>query len=65
VISVEEPDLLSDDPTRILMRQFMGAIAQYEKTMIVRKLRGARARVRQLKGRREGAKPYGYYPGEN
>jgi DNA invertase Pin-like site-specific DNA recombinase len=64
LIAVEEPDLCKDDPTRILLRQFMGAIAQYEKTMIVRKLRGARQRVKAKTGRCEGRKPYGFYDGE-
>ena len=46
LISVCEPDLLQADPTRVLMRQIFGAIAQYEKAMIVAKLRGARQRIR-------------------
>ena len=45
LLSVAEPDLLQDDPSRKLMRQIFGAIAEYEKTMIVLKLRGARMRV--------------------
>jgi len=64
LISVAEPDLLSDDPTRKLMRQFMGAIAEWEKSMIVRKLRAARSRMKAKTGRCEGRKPYGAYPGE-
>lgn len=64
LISVTEPDLLQDDPTRKLMRQFMGAIAEWEKSMIVRKLRAARNRVKAKTGRCEGAKPYGYFEGE-
>lgn len=64
LISVTEPDLLQNDPTRILMRQIFGAIAQYEKTMIVAKLRGARQRVKAKQGRCEGRKPYGFYAGE-
>src|SRR5690242_1390791 len=59
LISVAEPDLLQDDPSRKLMRQIFGAIAEYEKTMIVLKLRGARMRMRAKTGRCEGAKPYG------
>jgi DNA invertase Pin-like site-specific DNA recombinase len=51
LISVAEPDLLQDDPSRKLMRQIFGAIAEYEKTMIVLKLRGARMRVRAKTGR--------------
>jgi DNA invertase Pin-like site-specific DNA recombinase len=64
LISVMEPDLLQDDPSRKLMRQIFGAIAEYEKAMIVLKLRGARARIRAKEGRCEGAKPYGVLAGE-
>ena len=64
LISVTEPDLLKDNPTRTLMRQVFGAIAEYEKVMIVMKLRGARNRKKARTGRCEGRKPYGYYPGE-
>jgi DNA invertase Pin-like site-specific DNA recombinase len=32
--SVAEPDLMANDPTRILVRQMMGAVAQYEKSQI-------------------------------
>jgi DNA invertase Pin-like site-specific DNA recombinase len=64
LISVTEPDLLQDDPTRKLMRQIFGAIAEYEKTMIVLKLRGARQRQKAKTGRCEGAKPSGDLPGE-
>jgi DNA invertase Pin-like site-specific DNA recombinase len=65
LISVTEPDLGSADPTRIMFRQIMGAIHQYEKTMIVLKLRGARQRKKAKDGRCEGAKPYGDRPGED
>jgi DNA invertase Pin-like site-specific DNA recombinase len=64
LISTEEPDLSSDEPTRVLLRQFMGAVAQYEKTMIVLKLRGARQRIRAKHGKCEGRKPYGHHEGE-
>jgi DNA invertase Pin-like site-specific DNA recombinase len=64
LISVAEPDLLQNDPTRILMRQVFGAIAQYEKSMIVAKLRGARERMKAREGRCEGRKPYGHFAGE-
>jgi DNA invertase Pin-like site-specific DNA recombinase len=59
VVSVAEPDLCSSEPTRILMRQMMSAFAQYEKSMIVAKLRGARQRTKAKTGRCEGVKPYG------
>jgi DNA invertase Pin-like site-specific DNA recombinase len=64
LVSVAEPDLMANDPTRILVRQMMGAVAQYEKSQIVLKLRGARLRKRTKEGRCEGRKPYGYYYGE-
>jgi DNA invertase Pin-like site-specific DNA recombinase len=64
LISVAEPDLCSDDPSRKLMRQIMGAFHEYEKHMIIVKLRGARQRTRIKNGRCEGRKPYGFYPGE-
>jgi DNA invertase Pin-like site-specific DNA recombinase len=65
ILSVMEPDLLQNDPTRILMRQVFGAIAQYEKAMIVAKLRGARQRMKAKTGRCEGRKPFGYYVSED
>lgn len=64
LVSVMEPDLLQDDPSRKLMRQIFGAIAEYEKTMIVLKLRGARVRMRAKTGRCEGAKVFGTFAGE-
>ena len=64
LVSVMEPDLCQGDPTRTLMRQLMGAVAQYEKAMIVLKLRGARERKKARTGRCEGRKPFGHYPVE-
>jgi len=64
LVSVTEPDLGSTDPTRIMFRQILGAIHQYEKTMIVLKLRGARQRMKAKEGRCEGAKPFGEREGE-
>ncbi len=53
-----------EDPTRTLIRQVLGAVAQFEKSVIVLKLRAARDRVRRAKGRCEGRKPFGTRPGE-
>lgn len=64
LVSVSEPDLLSDEPSRVLMRQMLGAFFQYEKTLLVAKLRGARQRTKANTGRCEGRKPYGYKAGE-
>ena len=64
VISVAEPDLCSSEPTRILMRQMMSAFAQYEKSMIVSKLRSSRQRMKAKLGKCEGQKAYGHTPEE-
>jgi DNA invertase Pin-like site-specific DNA recombinase len=64
IISVSEPDLCSNDPSRVLMRQMMGAFFQYEKASLVAKLRGARVRMKAKTGACEGRKPYGSRPGE-
>jgi DNA invertase Pin-like site-specific DNA recombinase len=64
LVSVAEPDLMANDPTRILVRQMMGAVAQYEKSQIVLKLRGARLRKKAKTGHCEGRKPYGTREGE-
>lgn len=58
--SIAEPDLCCDDPARTLFRHMIGAIAQYEKAMIVARLRsGRRKKVRQG-GYAGGWLPYGY-----
>jgi DNA invertase Pin-like site-specific DNA recombinase len=64
LVSVAEPDLCVDDPTRKLLRQIMGAIAEYDRTMIVLKLRAARKRKKLTTGRCEGRKLYGERDGE-
>ena len=53
-----------DNPTAVLIRQILGAVSQFEKTVLVLKLRAARMRKRRTEGRCEGAKPYGERPGE-
>lgn len=53
------------DPTRTLIRQVLGAVAQFEKSVLVAKLRAARVRKRRTEGRCEGRKPYGARPGES
>ncbi len=59
-----EENLCGNDPGRKLMRTVMGAFAEYEKQMIVLKLRVARQRKKMNEGRCEGHKPYGHYEGE-
>jgi DNA invertase Pin-like site-specific DNA recombinase len=52
------------DATKVLIRQILGAVAQFDKTVVVSKLRAARDRKRRNHGRCEGRKPYGDRPGE-
>jgi DNA invertase Pin-like site-specific DNA recombinase len=59
-----EPDLCSSDPSRIFIRQVFGAVAEYDRAMIVAKLKAARMRKRQRDGWCEGRKRYGYFDGE-
>jgi DNA invertase Pin-like site-specific DNA recombinase len=62
VISAEcgtELTVEDDDPTKKLIRQVLGAISEWEKSVIVQKLRAARMRIRKTGGRCEGRKPYG------
>jgi DNA invertase Pin-like site-specific DNA recombinase len=59
LIAAYEPDLCSDDPSRKLMRQIMGAIAEYDRVMIVQKLRAARQRKKLKHGKGEGRHAFG------
>lgn len=64
VSATEDVDTLLDTPERVMIRQILGAVAQLDRTNIVRKLRDSRLRVKAKLGRCEGRKPYGYRPGE-
>ena len=48
------------DPTKKLIRQILGAVSEWDKNVMVLKLRAARIRS----GKKEGRKPYGTKPGE-
>lgn len=54
----------NDDPTKKMVRQIMGSIAEYEKSRLVTKLRVSRERKKLKTGRCEGRKPFGSLPGE-
>jgi len=48
LIAADKPDSFVDDtPTAVLVRQILGAVAQFDKAMTVAKLRGARERKRR------------------
>ena len=58
IIPASAPDFFTEDtPTAVLVRQVLGAIAQFEKASIVAKLAAARKRKREREGRCEGRKP--------
>jgi DNA invertase Pin-like site-specific DNA recombinase len=47
-----------------LIRQVLSAVAQFDKSVTVLKLRAARERLRRRGHRVEGRKPYGFRPDE-
>jgi DNA invertase Pin-like site-specific DNA recombinase len=59
LIAADSPSSFIDDgPTATLVRQVLGAIAQFDKAMTVAKLRGARDRKRREVGKCEGRKSH-------
>jgi DNA invertase Pin-like site-specific DNA recombinase len=60
LIAADSPDQFVDEtPTAVLIRQILGAVAQFDKAMTVAKLRGARERKRRKTGEKvEGRKSY-------
>jgi DNA invertase Pin-like site-specific DNA recombinase len=60
LIAADKPDQFVDDtPTAVLVRQILGAVAQFDKAMTVAKLRGARERKRRKTGGKvEGRKSW-------
>lgn len=59
-------DIASDDgdPTRKLIRQILAALAEWDKSQLVLKLRLARERKTRLTGWQPGARPFGDTPSE-
>src|SRR3984957_1342328 len=59
LIPASAPDFfLEDTPTAVLVRQVLGAIAQFDKATIVAKLKAARDRKRKVTGKVEGRTSY-------
>jgi DNA invertase Pin-like site-specific DNA recombinase len=59
VLTASGDDLTdSSDPSRKMMRQIAGSFAEYEKSRLVAKLRGARERKRATSGKCEGRKSW-------
>lgn len=53
---VDDPD----DPSRKLIRQVLGAVSEYERSMIALRLKAGRARKAEKGGYAHGAPPFGY-----
>ncbi|HXF72501.1 MAG TPA: recombinase family protein [Actinomycetota bacterium] len=60
VVSVTEPSVDGDDPTRILVRQVLGALAQYERAVIQARMAAGREAKRARGGYVGGRPPYGF-----
>jgi site-specific DNA recombinase len=60
LISTKEPDLDSGDPTRVFIRQVLGATSQYEKAMITMRMSGGRISKARRGGYAGGFPAYGY-----
>jgi DNA invertase Pin-like site-specific DNA recombinase len=59
LIAADSPSAFVDDgPTATLVRQVLGAVAQFDKAMTVAKLRAARDRKRKANGKCEGRKSH-------
>jgi DNA invertase Pin-like site-specific DNA recombinase len=57
LIAADSPQsFLDDTPTSKLIRQILGAVSEFDKAMVVAKLKGARDRKRALTGKCEGRK---------
>lgn len=66
VIEVEGGNNLCDDnPTKTLIRQVLGAVSEYEKKMLVSKLKAARDRIKRRTGKCDGSKAYGERKGDD
>jgi DNA invertase Pin-like site-specific DNA recombinase len=60
LIPVDAPETFTEDsPSRVLIRQMLGAVSQFEKGNLVAKLKGARDRKRAATGKKvEGRKSF-------
>lgn len=57
LIPASAPDhFLEETPTAVLIRQVLGAVAEFEKTSLVAKLRAARERKREKTGKKVGGR---------
>lgn len=60
VRSVTEPEIDGSDPTRVLIRQVLGAIGQYERALIVARMHAGRMAKAAKGGYAYGSPPFGW-----
>lgn len=60
IISIKEPDLDSKDITRVLFRQMLSAVAQYERGLITMRMMNGRLKKAEKGGYAGGSAAYGY-----
>lgn len=60
LVSLNDPDVLGADPSRTLIRQILGALAQYERAMITMRLMAGKRYKAKRGGFNGGPAPYGY-----
>jgi DNA invertase Pin-like site-specific DNA recombinase len=59
LIAADSPDAFLDEtPTAVMIRQILGSVSQFEKAMLVAKLKGARDRKKAVTGKCGGRKSY-------
>lgn len=59
LIPVDSPQHFAEEtPTAVMVRQILGAVSQFEKAMLVARLKGARDRKRAAKGKCGGRKSH-------
>lgn len=67
ILSTQEPDLCSNEPSRKFMRQILSAVAEYDRAMLVSRMKAGKLRARAQGKTFGGRARYGahkQYPGE-
>jgi DNA invertase Pin-like site-specific DNA recombinase len=58
LLSTMEPDLCSSDPSRVFVRQILSAVAEYDRSMLVSRMKAGKQRVLRSGKRCGGRRPY-------
>lgn len=60
ILSIVEGDMATDDPTRVMLRQIVGAVSQWSKSDLKKKMNGGKMRKARGGDWAGGVVPYGY-----